>query len=57
MTDTAQKSRIPKLKTIEDEAAFWDTHSFADYLDELKPVKVKFALRKDQPLSVRSKRT
>lgn len=40
---TRKKSRIPEFKSYEEEAAFWDTHSFADYWDELKPVKVKFA--------------
>jgi hypothetical protein len=34
------KSRIPEFKSREEEAAFWDTHDFTDYLDEMKPVKV-----------------
>ena len=36
-------SRIPEFANIEDEAAFWDTHSTADYEDEFKPVRVRFA--------------
>lgn len=40
---TNKKSRIPDFKTIQEEAEFWDTHSFTDYWDELRPVKVKFA--------------
>ena len=36
-------SRIPEFATIEDEAAFWDTHSTADYEEEFKPVRVRFA--------------
>lgn len=40
------KTWIPDFKTREEEAEFWDTHSFADYWDELKPVKVSFNLKK-----------
>ena len=37
------KSRIPTFKTIEEEAAFWDTHSSEEFADELTPVEnVKF---------------
>ena len=36
-------SRIPDFASREEEAAFWDTHDFTDYLDELHPVKVTFA--------------
>lgn len=39
-------SRIPKFKSIEEEANFWDTHSFADYWDEFKDVKVIVDLEK-----------
>jgi hypothetical protein len=35
------KSPIPDFKSIEEEAGFWDTHDFTDYLDEFKPVKVR----------------
>src|SRR5690242_6860627 len=46
-----QKSRIPTFKTIEEEAAFWDTHSSEEFLDELTPVEnVKFV--KAQPKKV-----
>lgn len=37
------KSRIPDFKSREEEAEFWDTHSLADYWDEFKPIKVRFA--------------
>ena len=33
------KSRIPTFKTIEEEAAFWDTHSSDEFADELTPVE------------------
>ncbi len=39
----APKSRIPTFHTIEEEAAFWDTHSSEEFADELTPVEnVKF---------------
>ena len=33
------KSRIPTFKTIEEEAAFWDTHSSEEFAGELTPVE------------------
>jgi len=37
------RSRIPTFKTIEEEAAFWDTHSSEEFADELTHVEnVKF---------------
>ena len=38
-----KKRRIPEFRTIEEEAEFWDTHDTTDYEDEFKPVKVRFA--------------
>lgn len=32
------KSRIPTFKTVEAAAEFWDTHSLADFEDELEEV-------------------
>ena len=34
-------------------AEFWDTHDFTDYMDEFKPVKVRFAKNLSQPISIR----
>ena len=49
------KSRIPTFKTIEEEAAFWDTHSSEEFADELIPVEnVKFVkARSKKALTVR----
>ena len=33
------KKELPQFKSIEEEAEFWDTHSFADYIDEFEEVK------------------
>ena len=39
-------SRIPKFKSLDEEARFWDTHSFADYWDEFKDVNMVVNLQK-----------
>ena len=33
---------IPELPTRADAAAFWDTHDFTDYWDQMQPVSVTF---------------
>lgn len=39
-------SKIPKFKSYEEEARFWDTHSLADYWDEFEDVDIIFDLQK-----------
>ena len=34
-------SRIPDFKNREEEAEFWDTHEFTDFLDESWPVEIE----------------
>lgn len=34
-------TKIPKFKTYEEEAHFWDTHSIADFRREFRKTKVK----------------
>ncbi len=41
-----KKSRIPKFKTYEEEATFWDTHEFTEFEDELEEVEMIFDLAK-----------
>lgn len=44
------KSRIPKFKTIEEEADFWDTHSTTEFEDEFEEVKdVQFVVSRGRP--------
>ncbi|MBA2468369.1 MAG: hypothetical protein H0V37_03070 [Chloroflexia bacterium] len=50
---TPAHGRIPAFQNIEEEAAFWDTHSFTDFGDELIPVKVRVSKHLSVPLSVR----
>ncbi len=55
MTDTSKKTSlpIPDFKTREEEAAFWDTHSFTDYWHQWKPVDVRFAKNLSGGVTVR----
>lgn len=43
-----KKSRIPEFKTYEEEAHFWDTHSFVDFEDEFEDVEIVFDLKKSK---------
>lgn len=47
------KSRIPEFKNRTEEAKFFETHSIADYQDEFKTVKVRFAENLSEGLHVR----
>lgn len=40
-------SKIPKFKTYEEEANFWDIHSFTDFEDEFE--EVDMVVKLDQP--------
>jgi uncharacterized DUF497 family protein len=43
MTRRKKVEPIPEFKSREEEAAFWNTHSFADYWEQMEPVKVRLA--------------
>ena len=49
------KSKIPEFKSYKEEADFWNTHSFADYWDELENVDIVVELDKprDETLVLR----
>ncbi|MGQ9625970.1 MAG: aspartyl protease family protein [Anaerolineae bacterium] len=38
--------KIPDFKTLDEAVEFWETHSLADYADELEPVEVEVRLDK-----------
>lgn len=38
------KSKLPRFKSKSDEAAFWETHSVAEYLEDLRKIDDLFAL-------------
>jgi hypothetical protein len=37
---TEAHGRIPSFASVEEEAAFWDTHDFTDFADESSPVQI-----------------
>ena len=42
----SKKDTIPtEFATIDAAAAFWDSHSLADYVEHLKPANIRFRLR------------
>ena len=50
---TPAHGRIPAFQNVEEEAAFWDTHSVVDFPDELQPARVRISKRLSAPLTVR----
>lgn len=44
--------RIPAFKTYEEEANFWDTHSFTEFEDQLEDVDIVFDLDKPREASL-----
>src|SRR3990172_10061719 len=41
MIKNRKKSRIPKFKSYEEQANWWDTHDTTEFEDEFKPVKLE----------------
>jgi hypothetical protein len=42
----SKKASIPKrFRSIDEAAAFWDSHSLTDYAEYLTPARIKFRLR------------
>ncbi len=50
--DTAT-SRIPNFRNREEEAEFWDTHEFTEFLDETRPVKLRVRKNLSEGITVR----
>lgn len=46
-------TKIPEFKSLQEEAEFWDTHDFTDFLDEAKPVNVHFAKNLTDSMTIR----
>ena len=46
-------NKIPAFASYQEEAEFWDTHSFADYWEALPPVKVKVSPSLSEGITVR----
>ena len=39
------KLKIPDFKSLEEAAEYWDTHSFADYMEDTEPVEIEVCLK------------
>lgn len=52
MTQSQIPNRIPQFKSLQEEAAFWDSQDTMDYPDEWQPVAVRF-INKEKVVSVR----
>ncbi len=54
----ATHKKIPKFKTEEETAVFWDTHDFTDYVGDTEPADdVVFERPKKETLSIRLEHT
>lgn len=48
-----RKSRIPKFKSREQAARWFDTHDMADYQDEFKTVRAEFSKNLSEGITIR----
>lgn len=60
MTEPGQRgqpaNKIPDFHSREEEAAFWDSHDFTEFLDESRPVTLRIGKQLSAGLSVRPDR-
>lgn len=47
------KEPTPRFRSRQEEAEFWDSHDLADYWDEFKPAKVRFARKLSEGITIR----
>jgi len=45
--------RVPKFKTEEEAAKFWETHSFKDYYENMKDAEITFVKRPKKTIAIR----
>lgn len=57
MTQIKNKSRIPEFKNRKEEAVFFDSHDMADFQNEFKTVKVRFAKNLSEGITIRFDQT
>lgn len=44
------KLKIPDFRSLEEAADYWDTHSFADHLEDTEPVEIEVCLERHKIL-------
>ena len=52
-TKDKRKSRIPEFSSYDEETKWWESHNLADFQDEFKPVKTRFAKNLSEGLHIR----
>lgn len=52
-TTSKGKSRIPEFSSYDEEAKWWETHNLADYQNEFKTVRARFAKNLSEGLHIR----
>ncbi len=50
---TETHGRIPAFHSVEEEAAFWDTHDFTDFAEESTPVQITVGEQLAERLTLR----
>jgi hypothetical protein len=53
MVKNKKTSKIPSFANREEEAKFWEIHNIADFTDDLKPVKARFAKNLSDGITIR----
>lgn len=54
---TEARGRIPAFNSIEEEAAFWDSHDTTEFSDEFTPVKLTVGSELAEKLTLRLEKT
>ena len=49
----SKKTKIPKFRSFEEEARFWDTHDTTEFLEQFQPAKLKFPKPRKKLVSMR----
>ena len=47
------KKKVPNFSSREEEAKFWDTHDIADYWEDMRPLRVRFAKQLSEGITIR----
>ena len=42
--DATKMPKLPRFKSLDEAAEFWDTHSFVDYIEQTEPVEIRVNL-------------
>ncbi len=53
VTAVRDMKKIPRFKTAEEAAKFWEAHSFQDYYDDTKEAGMKFVKRPKKTVTLR----